>query len=243
MAAPGILTIISGTTPETTGQLATPATTNFSIAFVSESYADTYISSSLTASLREAAITAFSVEGVSVVFYTGSVTQSNTANTIFINSVPFNTSAANFTTSASLAFNTIASVQNSATTYSGLQGITSAVSASTGVIFSIGSTGSYDNAFNLNTQYTAVLGSTTKTFSGASMFGPAGSGVVTGSFGIITALADTILTISGSALGVSTFTLPVGVSFTAYSASVPANIIESVTVTNPYGTVLAQTLA
>jgi hypothetical protein len=111
------------------------------------------------------------------------------------------------------------------------------------IYFSIGTINSYDNAYNLNTQYTAVSGSTTKTFSGASMFGPAGSGVVTGSFGIITALADTILTVSGSALGVSTFTLPVGVSFTAYSASVPANIIESVTVTNPYGTVLAQTLA
>jgi hypothetical protein len=240
---PGSLTIISGTTPETTGQLKTPATTNFSIAFVSSSYDNTYISSSLTASLREAAVTAFSVEGVSVVFYTGSVTQSNTANTIFINSVPFNTSAANFTTSASAAFNAIASVQNSATTYASLQGISGSVSASTGIRFSIGTINSYDNAYNLNTQYTAVSGSTTKTFSGASMFGPAGSGVVTGSFGIITALADTILTVSGSALGVSTFTLPVGVSFTAYSASVPANIIESVTVTNPYGTVLAQTLA
>jgi hypothetical protein len=240
---PGSLTIISGTTPANTGQLATPATTNFSIAFVSASYAATYISSSLTASLREAAVTAFSVEGVNVVFYSGSTAKGNTADTIFINFVPFNTSAANFTATASATFNTIASVQNSATTYSGLQGITSAVSASTGLEFSIGATGSYDNAFNLNTQYTAVSGSTTKIFGGASMFGPAGSGVITGSFGIITALADTILTISGSQLGVSTFTLPVGTSFTAYSASVPANIIQSVTVVNPYGTVLAQTLA
>jgi hypothetical protein len=240
---PGSLTIISGTTPETTGQLKTPATTNFSIAFVSSSYSSSYAASSATASLREAAITAFSVEGTNVVFYTGSTAKTNTADTIFINSVPFATSAANFTATASAVFNATASVQNSATTYSGLQGIASAVSASTGLVFSIGTTGSYDNAFNLNTQYTAVSGSTTKTFSGATMFGPAGSGVITGSFAVITALADTTLTISGSQLGVSTFTLSVGTTFTAYSASVPANIIESVTVVNPYGTVLAQTLA
>jgi len=240
---PGSLTIISGTTPETTGQLKTPATTNFSIAFVSSSYSSSYAASSATASLREAAVTAFSVEGVNVVFYTGSAAKTNTADTIFINSVPFATSAANFTATASVVFNATASVQNSATTYASLQGISSSISASTGVAFSIGTTGSYDSAFNLNTQYTAVSGSTTKTFSGATMFGPAGSGVVTGSFAILTALADTILTVSGSQLGVSTFTLPVGTTFTAYSASVPANIIESVTVTNPYGTVLAQTLA
>jgi hypothetical protein len=243
---PGSLTIISGTTPETTGQLKTPATTSFSIAFLSSSYGDTYISSSATASLREAAVTAFNVEGVNVVFYSGSTAKTNTTDTIFINSFPFNASAANFTATASVAFNTTASVQNSATTYASLQGISSVVSASTGIEFSIGTTGSYDNAFNLNTLYTAVSGlsgSTTQTFSGASMFGPAGSGVITGSFAIITALADTILTISGSELGVSTFTLPVGTSFTAYSASVPANIIQSVTVVNPYGTVLAQTLA
>ena len=195
---PGSLTTISGTIPVTIGQLATPATTNFSIAFVSASYTDTYISSSTTASLREAAITAFSVEGVSVVFYSGSTPQTNTANTIFINSVPFNTSAANFTATASAVFNTTASVQNSATTYASLQGISSVVSASTGVAFSIGATGSYDNAFNLNTLYTAVSGSTTKTFSGATLVTSAGSGIITGSFGVITALTDTTLTISGS---------------------------------------------
>jgi hypothetical protein len=75
------------------------------------------------------------------------------------------------------------------------------------------------------------------------MFGPAGSGIITGSFGIITALADAILIISGSQLGVSTFVLNNGNTFTAYSASIPANIIQSIEVTNPYGSVLAQTLA
>jgi hypothetical protein len=237
------ITVISGTTPETTGQLATQATTNFSIAFVSSSYSSSYAASSTTASLREVALTAFSVEGVSVVFYSGSVTQSNTPNTIFINSVPFNTSAANFTATASIVFNATASVQNSATTYASLQGISSSISASTGIAFSIGTSGSYESAYNFNTQYTAVSGSTTKTFSGATLVVPAGSGVITGSFGIITALTDTTLTISGSALGVSTFTLTTGTSFTAYSASIPANIIQSIEVVNPYGSVLAQTLA
>ena len=74
---PGSLTIISGTTPANTGQLASPATTNFSIAFVSSSYSSSYAASSTTASLREVAITAFSVEGVSVVFYSGSTPQTN----------------------------------------------------------------------------------------------------------------------------------------------------------------------
>ena len=134
--------VISGTTPANTGQLATVATTNFSIAFVSGSYANTYISSSATASLRSAAVTAFSVDGIRVVFYSGSTPQTNTANTIFINSVPFNNSATNFTSTASAVFNASASVANSATIYSALQGITSAVSASTGLLFSIGTTGS-----------------------------------------------------------------------------------------------------
>jgi hypothetical protein len=240
---PGSLTTISGTTPVTIGQLATPATTNFSIAFVSASYTDTYISSSTTASLREAAVTAFSVEGVNVVFYSGSTPQVNTANTIFINSVPFDTSAANFTATASAVFNATASVQTSAATYASLQGISSTVSASTGIKFSIGNTGSYESAYNFNTQYTATSGSTVVPFSGATLVGPSGSGIITGSFAIITALADTTLTISGSELGVSTFTLPIGTTFTAYSASVPANIIQSIAVTNPYGSVLAQTLA
>jgi uncharacterized protein YfiM (DUF2279 family) len=227
--------VISGTTPANTGQLATPATTNFSIEFVSGSYADTYVSSSATASLREAAITAFSVEGIKVVFYSGSTDPVNTADTIFINDVPFATSAANFTATASAVFNASASAANSATAYSSLQGITSAVSASTGLLFSIGATGSYDNAYNLNTQYTAVSGSTTLTFSGASMFGPAGSGKVTGSFTQILATADAQVIVSGSVLGEAAFTLPRG---TAYTPS-GSGLIQAITVVNPQGTVVA----
>jgi hypothetical protein len=230
------ITVIGGTTPSNTGQLKTLATTSFSIAFVSESYSDTYISSSTTASLREAAITAFSVEGVNVVFYSGSAAQTNTADTIFINSVPFSTSAANFTATASAAFNTIAAAANSATTYASLQGISSVVSASTGIEFSIGTTGSYDNAYNLNTLYTAVSGSTTKTFGGASMFGPEGSGKVTsgGPWSTIIATADAQVILSGSVLGEAAFTLPVGATFTTGSG-----LITAITVVNPQGQVVA----
>jgi hypothetical protein len=227
--------VISGTTPANTGQLATPATTNFSIEFVSGSYADTYVSSSATASLREAAITAFSVEGVRVVFYSGSTDPVNTADTIYINDVPFATSAANFTATASAVFNASASAANSATVYSGLQGITSAVSASTGLLFSIGTTGSYDNAYNLNTLYSAVSGSTTLTFGGASMYGPAGSGKVTGSWSQLLATADAQVVISGSVLGEAAFTLTTGTTYTPSGSG----LIQAVTVVNPQGTVVA----
>ena len=230
------ITVISGTTPETTGQLKTQATTNFSIAFVSSSYSSSYAASSLTASLREAAITAFSVEGVNVVFYSGSTAKTNTADTIFINSVPFNTSAANFTATASAVFNATASVQNSATTYASLQGISGSVSASTGIAFFIGTSGSYDNAYNLNTLYTAVSGSTTKTFGGASMFGPTGSGKITsgGPWSTVTATADAQVILSGSVLGEAVFTLSAGTTFTTGSG-----LIQAITVVNPQGTVVA----
>ena len=230
------ITVISGTTPETTGQLKTQATTNFSIAFVSSSYSSSYAASSLTASLREAAITAFSVEGVNVVFYSGSTAKTNTADTIFINSVPFNTSAANFTATASAVFNATASVQNSATTYASLQGISGSVSASTGIAFFIGTSGSYDNAYNLNTLYTAVSGSTTKTFGGASMFGPTGSGKITsgGPWSTVTATADSQVILSGSVLGEAAFTLARGTTFTTGSG-----LITAITVVNPQGTVVA----
>ena len=230
------ITVIAGTTPANTGQLATPATTNFSIAFVSSSYSSSYAASSLTASLRTVATTAFSVEGVRVVFFSGSAAQTNTADTIFINAVPFTTSGANFTATASLVFNVSASAANSATDYSGLQGISASVSASTGLLFTIGVTGSYDNAYNLNTQYTAVSGSTTKTFGGATMNGPASSGIVTsgGPWTQILATADAQVILSGSALGTAAFTLPRGNSFTTGSG-----MIQAITVVNPQGTVVA----
>ena len=230
------ITIIAGSTPANTGQLATPATTNFSVAFVSGSYLNTYVSSSATPASRSAAITAFSVEGINVVFSSGSTAQTNTADTIFINSVPFATSAANFTATASIVFNASASAANSATVYSALQGISSSISASTGLLFSIGTVDSYDNAYNLNTQYTAVSGSTTKTFGGASMFGPEGSGKVTsgGPWGTVTATADSQVILSGSVLGEAEFTLPVGTTFTTGSG-----LITAITVVNPQGTVIA----
>jgi hypothetical protein len=226
--------VISGTTPANTGQLATPATTNFNIAFLMASYSSSYAASSATASLKSASITAFSVEGIRVVFNSGSTDPVNTADIIYINDVPFNTSTANATATASAVFNASASAANSATDYSALQGITSAVSASTGLLFSIGATGSYDNAYNLNTQYTAVSGSTTLTFGGASMFGPAGSGIVTGSFSTVTATANASVTLSGSALGVATFNLTTGTTFTTGSG-----LIQAITVNNPQGTVVA----
>jgi hypothetical protein len=227
--------VISGTTPANTGQLATPATTNFDIAFLMASYSSSYAASSATASLKSAAITAFSVEGVRVVFNSGSTDPVNTADTIYINDVPFNTSTANATATASAVFNTSASAANSATAYSSLQGITSAVSASTGLLFSIGATGSYDNAYNLNTQYTAVSGSTTLTFGGASMYGPAGSGKVTGSWSQLLATADAQVVISGSVLGVAAFTLSRGTTYTPSGSG----LIQAVTVNNPQGTVVA----
>ena len=230
------ITVISGTTPANTGLLATPSTTNFSIAFVSSSYANTYVSSSATASLRSAAITAFSVEGINVVFYSGSAPQTNTADTIFINDVPFATSAANFTATASVVFNTSASAANSATAFSAIQGISSSISASTGLLFSIGEVDSQDNAYNLNTQYTAVSGSTTLTFSGASMYGPAGSGKVTegGPWSTVTATADALVVLSGSVLGEAAFNLTTGTTFTTGSG-----LIQAITVINPQGTVVA----
>ena len=228
--------VISGTTPANTGQLATPATTNFDIAFVSSSYFNAWSSSATSANSasRAGGVTAFSVEGIKVVFYSGSTDLVNTADTIFINDVPFNTSAANFTATASAVFNASASAANSATIYSALQGISSSISASTGLLFSIGVVNSYNNAYNLNTQYTVVSGSTTKTFSGASMYGPAGSGVVTGSFNSIYATADADITLSGSALGVVGFTLVRGTTFTTGSG-----MIQAITVNNPQGTVVA----
>jgi hypothetical protein len=229
------ITVISGTTPANTGFLATPATTNFSIAFVSGSYSASYAASSTTASLREAAITAFSIEGINVVFYSGSAAKTNTADTIFINSVPFTTSDANFTATASIVFNASASAANSATAFSAIQGISSSISASTGLLFSIGGVNSQDNAYNLNTQYTAVSGSTTLNFSGASMYGPAGSGIVTGSFTTILATADANITISGSDLGETGFVLTTGTTWNTPSGST----IEAITVNNPQGTVVA----
>jgi len=66
------------------------------------------------------------------------------------------------------------------------------------------------------------------------MFGPAGSGKVTGSFTQILATADAQVIISGSALGEAAFTLSKGTTF-----STGSGLIQAITVVNPQGTVVA----
>ena len=225
--------VISGTTPANTGQLATVASTNLNVAFVSSSYSASYFGSSTTASLRVGQA-GFKVNGINIIFRSGSTDFENTADTIYINDFPFSATAAVFAQSASVVFNATASVQNSTTTYPSLQGISGSVSASV-ITFQVGVTGSYNNAYNLNTQYTVVSGSTTTYFSGASMYGPAGSGKVTGSWSQLLATADAQVVISGSVLGVAAFTLSRGTTYTPSGSA----LIEAVTVVNPQGTVVA----
>jgi len=225
--------VISGTTPANTGQLATVASTNLNVAFVSSSYSASYFGSSTTASLRVGQA-GFKVNGINIIFRSGSTDFENTADTIYINDFPFSATAAVFAQSASVVFNATASVQNSTTTYPSLQGISGSVSASV-ITFQVGVTGSYNNAYNLNTQYTVVSGSTTTYFSGASMYGPAGSGKVTGSWSQLLATADAQVVISGSVLGVAAFTLSRGTTYTPSGSG----LIEAVTVNNPQGTVVA----
>ena len=229
------ITVISGNVPVEIGQLATPATANFNATYISSSYFNSYFSSSATASLREGQA-GFEVNGINVLFYSGSAPKENTSNTIFINDVPFNTSAANFTATASLVFNDTASVQNSATVYSVLQGVSSTVSASTGLEFSIGATGSYVYPNVLQSDQFVVSGSTTIPFTGATLVQPEGSGIITGSFGSIFCTADAAVTVSGSVLGEASFTMKTGTTFTPASASM---IIEAITVNNPQGEVVA----
>ena len=225
--------VISGTTPANTGQLATVASTNLNVAFVSSSYSASYFGSSTTASLRVGQA-GFKVNWINVIFYSGSTDPDNTADTIYINDFPFTATAAVFAQSASAVFNATASVQDSTTTYPSLQGISGSVSASV-ITFQVGEIGSYNNAYNLNTQYTVVSGSTTTYFSGASMFGPAGSGKVTGSWSQLLATADAQVIISGSVLGEAAFTLSTGTTYTPSGSG----LIQAVTVLNPQGTVVA----
>lgn len=225
--------VISGTTPANTGQLATVASTNLNVAFVSSSYSASYFGSSTTASLRVGQA-GFKVNGINIIFRSGSTDFESTADTIYINDFPFTATAAVFAQSASAVFNATASVQDSTTTYPSLQGISGSVSASV-ITFQVGVTGSYNNAYNLNTQYTVVSGSTTTYFSGASIYGPAGSGKVTGSWSQLLATADAQVVISGSVLGEAAFTLSRGTTYTPSGSG----LIEAVTVNNPQGTVVA----
>jgi len=226
------IAIISGTTPANTGQLATSASANFSAAYLIASYSASYAASTATPKVGQAG---FTVNGIEIVLYSGSIDPSNTANTIYINDIPFNTSAANTVATASAVFNASASAANSATNYSVLQGITSAVSGTVGLRFSAGVLNSYTSPSALANNY-VISGSTTTYFSGATSYGPAGSGVVTagGPWSSIQALADANVTISGSVLGVATFVLATGNTFTTGSG-----LIQAITVNNPQGSVLA----
>ncbi len=236
------ITVISGTIPVNVGTLATSASATLSTTYLSSSYSASYAGSSTTASLRQGS-SQFSVNGVNVVFFSGSTDLVNDSSNIYINDLPFTATAAVFAQTASAAFNATASVQNSATTYPTLQGVTAVASAST-VIFSAGGVGSQTYPNVLQAANYIVSGSTTTNFSGATLVVPAGSGKVTtgGPWTTVTALSEAAITISGSnaSIGQASFTLLAGETFTAYSGSGVAAIIEAVTVNNPNGAVVAQ---
>jgi hypothetical protein len=67
------------------------------------------------------------------------------------------------------------------------------------------------------------------------MFGPAGSGKITGSWTQLLSTADAQVVISGSVLGEAAFTLSTGTTYTPSGSG----LIEAVTVVNPQGTVVA----
>jgi len=212
------ITVIAGTTPANTGQLATTASVT--------------ISSASLAPLALATSGSFILNGYNITT-TGTTKPANTPTTIFV------TTGSNFqNTLAAIrdAVNVTASAANSATDYSGLQGITSITGSST-ITFRYGAVGQYAYPNDIqDSNYVIVSGSTTY-FSGASMSGPAGSGKVTsgGPWSQILATADAQIVVSGSVLGEAAFTLARG---TAYTPS-GSGLITAITVVNPQGTVVA----
>ena len=211
------ITVISGTTPANTGQLATTASVT--------------LSSASLAPLTLGISGSFILNGYTI-RTTGSTAPANTSTTIFVST------GSNFqNTLAAIrdAVNVTASAANSATDFADLQGVTSITGSNT-ITFRAGAVGQYVYPNVLQAENYLISGSTTTFFSGATMTGPAGSGIVTGSFSSITATADADLTISGSSIGVSGFVLPRGTTFTAVTAST----IQAITVNNPQGTVVAQ---
>ena len=210
------ITVISGTTPANTGQLATTASVT--------------LSSASLAPLTLGISGSFILNGYTI-RTTGSTKPANTSTTIFVST------GSNFqNTLAAIrdAVNVTASAANSATDFADLQGVTSITGSNT-ITFRAGAVGQYVYPNVLQAENYLISGSTTTFFSGATMTGPAGSGIVTGSFSSITATADADLTISGSSIGVSGFVLPRGTTFTAVTAST----IQAITVVNPQGTVVA----
>jgi hypothetical protein len=211
------ITIIAGTTPANTGQLATTASVT--------------ISSASLAPLTLEISGSFILNGYTIKT-TGSLLSANTATTIFVSTGSnFQNTLANIRD----AVNTTASAANSATAFADLQGVTSITGSNT-ITFRNGTVGNYTYPNVLQAQNYVTSGSTTTYFSGASMYGPAGSGKVTtgGPWSTVTATADAQVTLSGSVLGDVTFTLPRGTTYTTGSG-----LITAITVGNPQGTVVA----
>ncbi len=208
--------VISGTTPANTGQLATTASVT--------------LSSASLANLALIPSGSFILNGYNIVT-TGPTASANTDTTIFVSTGSnFQNTLANIRD----AINATASAANSATAFSALQGVTSITGSNT-ITFRAGAVGQYVYPNVLQANNYVVSGSTTTYFSGASMYGPAGSGTITGSWSTIIATADADITVSGSTLGSAGFTLVRGATFTPTSGS----IIEAISVNNPQGTVVA----
>jgi hypothetical protein len=210
------ITVISGTTPANTGQLATTASVT--------------LTSASLANLSLIPSGSFILNGYNIVT-TGPTASANTPTTIFVSTGSnFQNTLANIRD----AINATASAANSATAYADLQGVTSITGSNT-ITFRAGAVGQYVYPNVLQSENYVVSGSTTTYFSGASMYGPAGSGKITGSFTTVLATADAQIVLSGSVLGEAAFTLPTGTTYTP-SGSV---LIEAITVVNPQGTVVA----
>jgi len=211
------ITIIAGTTPANTGQLATTASVT--------------ISSASLAPLTLQTSGSFVLNGYTI-RTTGSTKPANTATAIFVST------GSNFqNTLAAIrdAVNVTASAANSATDFADLQGVTSITGSNT-ITFRAGTVGDYVYPNVLQAENYVISGSTTTYFSGASMFGPAGSGKITsgGPWASVTSTADAVVTLSGSVMGEATFTLARG---TTYSTG--SGLITAITVINPQGTVIA----
>jgi len=208
--------VISGTTPANTGQLATTASVT--------------LTSASLANLSLIPSGSFILNGYNIVT-TGPTASANTDTTIFVSTGSnFQNTLANIRD----AINVTASAANSATAYADLQGVTSITGSNT-ITFRAGAVGQYVYPNVLQSENYIVSGSTTTYFSGASMYGPAGSGKVTGSFTQLLATADAQVVISGSVLGEAAFTLSTGTTYTPSGSG----LIEAVTVVNPQGTVVA----
>lgn len=212
------ITVISGTTPANTGQLATTASVT--------------LSSASLANLSLIPSGSFILNGYNIVT-TGPTASANTPTTIFVSTGSnFQNTLANIRD----AVNVTASAANSATVYSGLQGVTAATGSNT-LTFFAGTVGQYVYPNVLQANNYVISGSTTTYFSGASMYGPAGSGKVTsgGPWSQILATADAQVILSGSVLGTAAFTISRGTTYTPSGSG----LIEAITVNNPQGTVVA----